>query len=284
MADEPKDQENQEEAAAPDKPKGVSIGSILLGMLKAIGSFLPRLGLYLFMIIIPLIITGYPAYLVASRLVDYSAAKIVEEAEFTAIDIKRVRHADDGSLFFKSKGHTEVTLFFKTGPGERYFSVLEMPWVAPGLRREMNEQYQAGDLFTLYLLPDEEVVTDEEMTKDSLIRLTSLMGLIFIASVLLVLIRIRLSATVSDILPAASTATANSIIFGQLITLMIAAALTAVVTFQPIFVPNILILYLGAYWGIAALLSLSLRLLLFENPPPEPVPEKSDDSKADKPR
>lgn len=284
MADEPK---NQEEASTPvpDKPKRFPIGTIFLGMFKAIGNFLPRLGLYLFMLIIPLIITGYPAYTVASRLVDYSAAKTVEEAEFTGIDIKRVRHVDDDSLFFKSKGHTEVTLFFKTGNGERYFSVLKMPWVAPGLKREMNEQYQAGDLFTLYLLPEKEVVIDEEMTKDSLIRLTSLMGLILLASVLFVLIRIRLSITMPDILPTTSAATASSIIFGQLITLLVAAALTAVIAFQPVYVPDILILYLGVYWGIVALLSLSLRLLLFEGPPPKVAPGKSDDSKTvNKPR
>ena len=284
MADEPKDLE-EAVVPAPDKPKGFSIGAIFLGVFKAIGNFLPRLGLYLFMIMIPLIITGYPAYTIASRLVDYSTAKTVEDAEFTGIDIKRVRHVDDDeSSFFKSKGHTEVTLFFKTENGKKYFSVLKRSWVAPGLKRKMKELYAAGDLFTLYLLPDNEVVTDEEMIKDSLIRLTSLMGLIFLASALFVPIRIRLSTTLPDILPAASTATANSILWGQLITLLIAAALTALFAFQPVYVPNILIVYLGAYWGIAALLSLSLRLLLFEDSPPKPAPEKSDDSKTRQPR
>lgn len=263
MVNDPDDRESAEET--PEKP-GVSIGSVCSAALKAAGRWLPRLGLYLFMVAMPLVVTGYPAYRIASHLAAYPAAKTVE-ARLDKIDVEDVREPDR---------HFDVIFSFTGTDGKKYTAILPKPWPSPGLQRKLDARYRDIDLFTLHLAPDGKVLMEEELARDSFAALTALMGLILAATVMYFMLRHRLARRMPDMLSAASIATTKSVVIGQSITLAVAALFLILVQYSPLLVP--IPLYLGAYWGIALTLCLSLRLLVFENPRAIP-PAKNDIAK-----
>lgn len=107
---------------------------------------------------------------------------------------------------------------------------------------------------------------EEGAAKDIFLRLTVLMGLLFVFSTLFFLLWKRLAVRMANILSGFPGATFKSIMYGQLSALLLAMLVMGVIFIRPVFIPAIV--YLGAYLGLAALLSLSLRLLVFEEPPP----------------
>jgi hypothetical protein len=275
VVEDPK-KENEETPPAAETPKGFSlINNSGLKVIKAVGALLPRMGLFLFISAIPLIIVAYPAYLIAPRLLDYPAATIVQ-AKLAGVEVKTIDSNDDQASFLKAKRYIAVDFSFEDGSGKKYITAVKKSWPSPGLKRKLDNQYEVGATYTLYLLEDKSVVLDEEVAKDKILRLTMLMGLFFVASVLLFLLWHRLVGRKPDILPGYPDAMAKSIMLGQLITLLLSAALAAMVAYSPtMVVPELM--YLGAYGGLFVLLSLSLRLLVFEKkqpPAPEPEPEK----------
>lgn len=277
-------QENTEVVAAdpePAKPKRFNIAAATDHLAKAIFGFLPRFGLLLFMTLTPLLLAAYPVYILAGRLVDYSAAEMVE-AKYVGMDINTEEGGDEPSS--SAKKHIKVALAFEDDNGKKYVSVFEKSWPAPGLKRKLEDHYQSGDIYTLYLIHDKDIVTDDEVAKDTFRRLTCLMALVFMGSGLFFLLWHRLAVRMPQILPMGSLATAKSVMFGQLVTLLMASLLLAILSYSPIIVQPLM--YLGAYWGLAIFISLSLRLLLFEEPhvPPPPEAEKSDTHRTERPR
>jgi hypothetical protein len=279
VEDDPENPEQTEQAVPADKSKKFQIRVVGAAIIHALGRLLPRLGLYFFMLAAPLAIVGYPAYKVAERLADYSTANTLE-AGFAGMEINKVKDLDNKSAWFKSKGHIDVLLSFKAKDGKTYISVLKKPWTSPGLKGKMEEQYQEGEIYTLYQTGDGGVHAEEDVAKDNFFMLTLLMGLVFIAYVLFVLIRKRLSTQQPEMVHLASSATAKSIIAAQSVALLVAAVLTGVVAYQPIFIPNLL--YLGCYWGAVVFLAISLRLLVFQPVHPEPVAKEQ--AEPEKPR
>lgn len=283
MEEDLENPEKTEPAVPADAPKKLQIKAAGAAMVHALGWLLPRLGLYLFMLAAPLVIVGYPAYMLVERLAAYAAAETVE-AEFVDMEISKIRDLDNKSALFKSKGHIDVLLTFKAKDGKTYVSVLEKPWTSPGLKGKMEDQYQAGDPYTLYRMGDGTVHIDEDVAKDNFLLLTLLMGLVFIAYGLFALIRKRLSTQQPEIVHRATSATAKSLLVAQAVALLVAAFMAAVLAYQPVFIPDLL--YLGGYWGIVVFLAISLRLLVFQPTPPEPVaeaPEEPEKPRASRP-
>lgn len=248
--------------SGPDKPKGrfASLATLAHKFAGGAKIALPKLGLYLFMVILPLLVIAYPAYLLSSRLVAYGAASTVD-ATLVDLEVNRVQNAEGSHA--SGKGHTEVLLKFRDEAGKRHVATLQLPWSVPGLRRELEDQYEKGDGYTLYLLPDGTVATDDMVGKDNFLRLTGLVALAFVAYLLYFMIRLRLASRMPDLLHLPSMATAKSLIFGQLIVLVLAVVFTAIISVRPVFVPAPA--FLGAYFGLVACLALSLRLLLFQD-------------------
>ncbi len=267
-------EEEKGEAAAEEASKRRRFGMALAGLAARLRQLLPRMGLHLFSLIVPLVLVGYPGYLIVNRLVEYASAEVLE-AQFVGMDINRVKDTEDKASLFKSKGHTEVVLAFKAENGTRYQAVVEKPWVSPGLKGKMEDEYAQGDIYTLYKMGDGKLHVEEEFARGNFLMLNLLMVLVFLAYLLFVLVRKRLSAQQPEIVHLASQATARSIGIAQLVALAVSGLLLAVVHYRAVFIPDVL--YLGGYWSLVALLALSLRLLVFpaEHREPAPAPEEA---------
>ena len=57
----------------------------------------------------------------------------------------------------------DIVFYFPGARGEQLASVSEHGWPAPGLKRKLQEQFQPGDEFTLYLMPDQSIVKDVDL-------------------------------------------------------------------------------------------------------------------------
>jgi len=259
------DQGPSEETETASAKQAFSIQSASKALFDATGRFLPKLGLHLFLIMLPVGIAFYPAYLIASRLADYQKAETIE-GSLVRIAIDDVRDPDRSASVFGSNRHFNIVFTFDAGAGRTYLAAQQEPWPAPGLRRNLDAQYATGDLHTLYLLPGKKVVMEEEVAKDSFLRHTSLMGIALGATLLYYMLKGRLAKRWPSQLSGPSMAMAKSVILGQAIALLIASMFIAIVHVSPILVPTWL--YLGAYGVLTVLLCLSLRLLVFEDPPP----------------
>lgn len=268
------EQEHQEKAAdtVPETP-GVAkrISAQMLARGRAVGQALPRLGLFAFILLTPLLITGYPAYFITAKLLDYAAATTVE-AKLKDIEIKTVTAEGRDTSLFSDRRHIEVVYSFRAENRKNYVAIQHVSWPAPGLQRKMDHLYEPGDTFILYLMPNDDILLDQDVAKDSFLWLTALMGLIFAAFTLFFLEWKRLYRLKPNVMPPVPLATAKSLGIGQLTALILAIVQAMIVAHAPVTIP--IAAYLGIYWGVVIFLSLLLRLLLFENPAPEPEPEQ----------
>lgn len=212
------------------------------------------------MLALPLLLVAYPAWRIAARMLDYSAASTVE-AKLTAIDIRTVEIGQDQASLFEARKHYDVVFDFEDDKEKQYAAMAEMSWPAPGLKRRLEDEYPAGDTYTLYLLPDQSVAMDAMVTRDSTYRLTGLMSLVFVASALFFMLWKRLARRWPSAMPRFPAATEKSIMLGQLIALVVAGLLAVAISFNPLAINTWL--YAGGYWGLVAFISLSLRLLVF---------------------
>lgn len=257
------DDQQAEAETTPGKP-AFSIRTSGLAAIGAVGRLLPRLGLHLFLIALPLLTLAYPAFQIASRLLDFEAADTFE-ATLVRIEIRDVRDPDKKSSLFGPERHYDVVLSFAGEQGQKYIAIVQKSWPSPGLRRKMEAQYPPGDLYTLHRTPDQQILMESEVAKDTFAGLTALMGLLFAATLLYYMLRSRLASRMPAFLVPASTATARSVVVGQLVVLLLVALLVPVIALAPVVVPSLL--FLGAYGAIALILCLSMRLLVFEDPP-----------------
>lgn len=255
------------ETAPPLPSKLVRVKAAATKGLKAMGGLLQKSGLYLFMLFLPLAMTGYPAYLIVRDLLQSASATTVE-ATLADIDINKIQEAESRFLLFKSKGHTDVTLLFKGVDGRKYRAVIEMPWTAPGLRKQMEAKYSDRESFTLYLSKDGTVQLDEQVAGTRMTLLSLLMALALFASMVAIFLRHRLANRMPSLVTHESAANSRSIIYGQLIALVVTFVFTVIMHYTPMVISNSI--FLGAYWGVAVLIGVSLRLLVFQNPPPPP--------------
>jgi hypothetical protein len=270
------EEESPSEQPPAEAPAKASFGKLLQAAqhgLKATGGLLQTAGLYFFMLLLPLVITGYPGYLIVNQLVQ-SARLTPVEAKLANIDINRVQDGESGLGLFKSKGHTDVTLLFKGVDGKKYSTMIEMPWTAPGLRKQMDEKYGERESFTLYVSKDGVAQIDEQVAGSRMMLLSMLMALVLATTAMAIFLRHRLSERMSSLVSHESAANARSIIYGQLATLVVAFLFAVVMHYTPLVVTYEI--FFGAYWGVAILLGVSLRLLVFQNPPPPPPPVEED--------
>ncbi|OIQ82528.1 hypothetical protein GALL_356790 [mine drainage metagenome] len=258
------DKKEEESAADPPARPGrmVIIASRMRGAARAVGGFMPELGLLLFMLAMPLILVAYPAWRMADRLVDYSAARTVE-AKLTDIKVRIVEIGQDQASLFEARKHYEIAFEFQGEQGRKYLSTDEMSWPAAGLKGKLENQYPVGDTYTLYFLPDRSVVMEEMVARDSFYRLSGLMVLVFMASALFFMLWKRLAHRMPSNMPRFPAATENSIMLGQLVTLAIAGLWAAAMSVSPLVIHSWL--FLAVYWGAVAFISLSLRLLVFSD-------------------
>jgi hypothetical protein len=271
------EEESPSEQHPAEEPAKASPGKKLLGAtiqgLRATGGLLQTAALYFFMLLLPLVITAYPGYLIVNELVQSTRLSPVE-ATLANIDINRVQDGESGLGLFKSKGHTNVTLLFKGQDGKKYSTVIEMPWTAPGLRKQMDEKYGERESFTLYVGKDGIAQIDEQVAGTRMMLLSMLMSLVLVTTALAIFLRHRLSERMPSLVSHESAANARSMIYGQLATLVVAFLFTVVMHYTPLVVSYEI--FLGAYWGAAILIGISLRLLVFQNPPPPPPPVEED--------
>lgn len=268
--DAPSDQPAAEEHAK------ASSGKLLKAAthgLRAAGGLAQTLGLYFFMLLLPLAITGYPGYFIVHELMQSAKATTVE-AVLANIDINKVQDGESGLGLFKSKGHTDVTLSFKGEDKKKYAVVIQMPWTAPGLRKQMESKYGERESFTLYVSKEGVAQLDEQVAGTRMVMLSVLMALVLVTSALAIFLRHRLAERMPSLVSHESAANARSIIYGQLMALVTAFLFTVVLHFTPLVVTSEI--FLGAYWGLAILIGISLRLLVFQNPPPPPPPVEED--------
>lgn len=270
MAIDLDDREPDADAESAPAQSAFSISSAVPALRAAAGRGLPKLGLHIFLIVLPIIVFFYPAYLVASRLADYRNATTIE-ATFIRVTIEDVRSSDRGASLSGSNRHFNIEFTFDAGQGKTYLSTQQKSWPAPGLRKDIEAQYAAGDRHTLYLLPGKQVVMEEVVAKDAFLRHAGLMAILLCATLLYYLLKSRLASRWPSQLSTPSRAMAKSVLLGQTIALFIASMLIAIVEISPIMVPTWL--YLCAYGAFALLICLSLRLLVFEDPP---IPIKND--------
>lgn len=270
MAIDLDDREPDADTGSAPAKSAFSIRSAVPALRAAAGRCLPKLGLHIFLIVLPIIILFYPAYLVASRLADYQKATTIE-ATFTGVTIEDVRLSDRSASLLGSNRHFNIVFTFDAGQGKTYLSTQQKSWPAPGLRKDLEAQHAAGDRHTLYLLPDKKAVMEEVVAKDAFLRHTGLMATFLCATLLYYLLKSRLASRWPSQLSTPSRAMAKSVLLGQTIALLIASMFIAIVEIAPIMVPTWL--YLCAYGVLALLLCLSLRLLVFEDPP---IPIKND--------
>lgn len=257
------DDQQAKEATTPDKP-AFSIRTLGPAAIGALGRLLPRLGLHLFLIALPLLTLSYPAFEIASRLLDFDAADTLE-GTLVHIDIRDVRDPEKKSSLFGHQRHYDVALTLAGDKGQDYIAIVQKSWPSPGLRRKMEAQYPTGDLYTLYRMPDRQILMESEVARDTFAGLTALMGLLFAATLFYYMLRSRLASRMPAFLVPASAATTKSLLFGQLVALLVAALFVPVIGLAPVVVPPLL--FLGAYGAMALILCLSMRLLVFEEPP-----------------
>ncbi len=279
MAEAEENQEPEAESSQPRPSRWAGFTASLRGTARSVGGFLPKLGLFLFMLALPLMLVAYPAYLLSARLLDYSRASTID-ARLTSIEIRTVELGEDQTSLIEARKHYDVVFEFKGDKGQRYASVAEMSWPAPGLKRKLEDEYAVGDAYTLYLLPDHSVEMDEIVASDLFYRMTGLMGLAFLASALFFMLWKRLARRMPSVMPRFPSATQKSIMVGQLVTLVISGLLSVVVSISPLAIDCWL--FAAVYWGLAAFISLSLRLLVFADAAPQPEPEEP--KKAARPR
>lgn len=270
MAELVEPQEAETEAPPPASGRLAGLGR---GAIKALGHFLPKLGLFLFIIAVPVLLAAYPAWILSAHLLDYSRASTIE-AELTAIDIRTVEIGQDQASPFEARKHYDVVFHFKGDKGQQYAAIAELSWPQSGLKRKLNSQYVIGDPYTLYLLPNNTVAIDEMVATSSYYRLTGLMGLAFLGSALFFMLWKRLAHRLPATMPGFPAAMQKSLMLGQLVALLLAGLLAVAITYQPLVIGAWL--FVGGYWGLTAFLALSLRLLVFEDtvPPPAPEPEQ----------
>lgn len=237
--------------------------------LKATGGLMQKAGVYLFMLLLPLVVVGYPAYLLVLEL-EQSAATATVEATLSTIDIQRVKDDGSGYFLFKSKGYTEVTLSFKGADGRNYRTFIEKPWTAPGLRKQMEAKYGDQESFTLYLTKEGKAQLGEQVASTRMTLLSLLMLLVLFVTVTAIFLRHRLAERIPSLVSHESAANARSIIYGQLTAQMLAFVFAVLMYYVPEPVVVSGPIFLGVYWGVAMLTGLSLRLLVFQNPPPPP--------------
>lgn len=264
-----------EPAAQPDTPGAASrVTAFLKQRSQSVGQALPRLGLFLFILLTPLLITGYPAYYISVRLLDYAAASTIE-AKLKDIEITTVTAESRDTALFSERRHIEVSYTFSTDDRREYVAVQQVSWPAPGLSRKLESLYEPGDPFILYRMPNQEILIDQDVAKATFLWLTGLMALVFAASTLFFLEWKRLHRLKPGIMPPVPLATAKSIGIAQLVALIIAGVQAVIVAHAPITIP--MGLYLGIYWGVVVFLSVLLRLLVFESEAPSAPPEAERD-------
>lgn len=231
-----------------------------------------KFGLYTFLALLATLIIAYPAYLLIAPLHGYANA-VSLEATLQRIEIHDVR--DTEKPMFGSNRHFDIVFSFAAQNKKTYTATMHQPWPAPGLRRKLEGQYSTGESYTLYRTSNGKLLLEDHMAVDTFLRLNALMGLILLASLVYYPLKLRLAARMRAQLGTPSTATAKSVLLGQLLTLMVACIFGLLVYAAPMLVP--IWLYLGAYWTLTLLLCLSLRLLVFEDPPPPPPPSDKND-------
>jgi hypothetical protein len=277
---EEREQEPEASESVPSKPT-TSLAKHFGGALRTVGHFIPKLLLFLFMLILPLALIAYPAWRISARLIDFSVAKTVE-AELKEIDIRVVELGQDQASLFEARKHYDVVFYLKGDGGKTYASTLEMSWPEAGLKRKLENQYPAGEKYTLYLMPDQSIELDDVMAKNSIYRLTGLMGLVYVAFAVFFMLWKRLAHRWPALSLRFPSATVKSFMVGQFVSLAMAALLAALVSFSLLTIP--ILLYIGVYWGLVIFISLTLRLLVFESPPErEPVPEEPQDGRRTRP-
>jgi len=250
--------QNQQTDATPaeDVPKG----NIRLEVARLARKLMPKFGLLLFALAIPIALGSYPAYVLSSGLVNNASAQVVP-ARLTSVDLRTINNSGVEPGLFESRRHIEVTFSFTAARGGEYVSVVRKPWPSPGLKRKLAEEYAPGSEVMLYLYADKTVLMEEDVARDTVVRLTSLMGLLLVSSTLAFLIWRRLAARMPNLLPGFPEATFKSIFYGQISTLLLAGLMMGLLFIRPVLIPATW--YLGAYLGLAVLLSLSLRMLVF---------------------
>ncbi len=270
------EEEAPSEKPVADEHQKASPGRLLKAAthgLRAAGGLAQTLGLYFFMLLLPLAITSYPGYLIVHELMQGAEARMVEAA-IANIDINKVQDGESGLGLFKSKGHTDVTLSFNGADKKKYAVVIQMPWTAPGLRKQMESKYGERESFTLYVSKDGVAQLDEQLAGTRMVMLSVLMALVLATSAMAIFLRHRLAERMPSLVSHESAANARSIIYGQLAALVIAFIFTVVLHFTPLVVTSEI--FLGIYWGAATLIGISLRLLVFQNPPPPSPPAEED--------
>jgi hypothetical protein len=271
LALEDEQSDSEAEVAVPAQPsRGQRLAGVGRGMALGLGRLIPRMALFVFMIIIPLSIISYPAWRIAEKLLEYAQASTVE-AKLVSIEAHQVELGQDQVSLLEARKHFDVVFMLKGDQDKIYAAVAEMSWPQPGLTRRLEAKYPIGESYTLYLLPNQSIEMEDTVAGESLTRLTGLMGLVWVASTLFFMLWSRLSHRLSKYVPRFPRALERSLLVGQLIPLVLAGGMCIVNSFNPLVI-NIW-LFVGIYWGLALVLALSLRLLVFENPPPPPPPE-----------
>lgn len=262
-------------AAQPATPGAASrVTAFLKQRSLSMGRALPRLGLFLFILLTPLLITGYPGYYIGTKLLDYAAASTIE-AQLKGFEITTVTAESRDTALFSERRHIEVSYTFSTDERREIIAVQQVSWPAPGLSRKLESMYEPGDPFVLYRMPNQTILIDQDVAKATFLWLTGLMALVFFASTLFFLEWKRLNRLKPGIMPPVPLATAKSIGIAQLAALIIAGVQAVIVAHAPITIP--MGLYLGIYWGVVIFLSLLLRLLVFESTPAPAKPEEEQE-------
>ncbi len=228
------------------------------------------IGLFLFMAVLSATVVAYPAYLVSARLFDYAAAKTLE-AELVSIEVRTVEIGQDRTSLFEARKHFDVVFQFKDAQNHHYASLQEMPWPSPGLKRRLLAETPLGDTFTLYRMQDQSIVMDAYVARSAAIRVTLLMVLVLLATTMVALMWHRLALRMPDKMPAYPTMGMKSFLLGQLVALVIAGLLAML----EISFPSIVSwpLYVGTYWGVVVMVTLTLRLLVLATPAVAAPPE-----------
>ncbi len=259
-------EEHAEPATTPSRTNPLAVWGSRAA--KWMVGFLPKMGLFLFMVLLPVLMLAYPAYRVSERLTIYAQARNVD-ARLTDIDIRTVETGQDQASLFESRKHFDVMFAFEGEQKKKYVAVAEMSWPSPGLHRKLSSEYVIGDTYTLYLLPDQSIVMDDEVARDSFHRLSCLMGLVFCGTAVFFLLWKRLAGRIPRFMPTFPSATQKSFMLGQLIALVVAGIMSVLITLNPLAVNPWL--FVGVYWGLTLFVTLSLRLLVFEGTPAVPA-------------
>lgn len=265
LMDDPPEAESGEEQPPERRSVFKDIAQWLTGAVRA---RLAALGLFVFMAVISALIVAYPAYLVSARLFEFAAARTLE-AELVSIDVRTVELGQDRTNVFEARKHFDVVFHFKDVQNKRYAALQEMSWPSPGLKRRLLAEHPLGETFTLYQMPDQNIVMDAYVARSAAIRLTLLMALVLAATVTVALLWHRLALRMPEKMPAYPTLGMKSFLLAQGIALILAGGLAMLANASPTIVAWPL--YVGAYWGVVVLVGLTLRLLVLA-PPAAPAP------------